>query len=399
MMSQATVIQLNSAPPAKKSSEPLPVLRPRLPSAAEILPYLQAIDSRNVYSNYGPLVMRLEQELSRHLGARDQTLVTVSNATAGITAALLSLGIQEGETQESGLCLMPSWTFAATPHAAMAAGFTPFFGDVDPETWALNPDKAVNIVRAKLHQGRPVKAVIVVSPFGAPIKLQAWEQFQKETGVPVIVDAAAGFDTAAPSSLLTVVSLHATKILAAGEGGFVIADSPQKARRIRACCNFGFEVSRVAQCRSINAKMSEYHAAVGLASLAQWPAIRSKHLRIMDWYRQALAPIPGVTLQPGYAQGWATATTSVVLPAGSAAHVAECLRRSGIETRPWWGQGCHVQPAFKNCPSAELPITEDLGNRVLGLPHYPDMERENVLQVAAALNRALQSLIPRRRAS
>lgn len=382
MLTQSTVLSMNTAPPAKKSPHPVPVLRPKLPSAAEILPYLHAIDSRNVYSNYGPLVMRLEQELSRHLGARDQTLITVSNATSGITAALLSLGIKE-----DSLCLMPSWTFAATPHAALAAGLTPLFEDVDHDTWALDPDA----VREKLQNGCPIGAVIVVSPFGSPIDIQAWEHFQRETGVPVLVDAAAGFDTATPSSLLTVVSLHATKILAAGEGGFVLTDSPVKGRRIRACCNFGFEASRVARCRSINAKMSEYHAAVGMASLAQWPAIRSKHLKIMDWYRQALAPVPGVSLQPGYGTGWATATTSVILPPGSAAHVADSLLRSGIETRAWWGQGCHVQPAFRDCPRAELPITEDLGSRVLGLPHFPDMDRDTVRYVVASLAQALRS--------
>jgi dTDP-4-amino-4,6-dideoxygalactose transaminase len=290
---------------------------------------------------------------------------------------------------------MPSWTFAATPHAARAAGLTPVFADVDPKTWALDPES----VREKLNKGCPARAVVVVSPFGAPIRLKAWQQFQKETGVPVIVDAAAGFDTATPSSLLTVVSLHATKILAAGEGGFVLTDSPQKGLRIRSCSNFGFEASRVAQCWSINAKMSEYHAAVGLASLAKWSAVRLKHLRIMDWYRHALAPIAGVSLQPGYGTGWATATTSVVLPPGSAATVAACLLRSGVETRGWWGQGCHVQPAFADCPTGSMAVTEDLGARVLGLPHYPDMDRETVLYVAASLGQALRGLGVRRRAS
>jgi dTDP-4-amino-4,6-dideoxygalactose transaminase len=242
--------------------------------------------------------------------------------------------------------------------------------------------------------------VVVVSPFGAPIRTEAWEQFQEETGVPVVVDAAAGFDTVSASSLLSVVSLHATKILAAGEGGFVVANHAVVANRVRACSNFGFEASRVAQCRSINGKMSEYHAAVALASLAQWPAICLKHQKIMEWYRQALAPVSGVALQPGYGEGWATGTTSVVLPPCSAAQVADLLLRLGVETRSWWGHGCHVQPAFADCPQqGELPVTEDLGARVLGLPHYLDMEREHVSEVVAALARALRSIEGRRRAS
>jgi dTDP-4-amino-4,6-dideoxygalactose transaminase len=371
---------------AKRSFETIPVLCPKLPSTADILPYLQAIDCVRWYSNHGPLVQRLEQELAQHLNAPDHTLVTVSNGTAGITAALLALGIKEG-----GACLMPSWTFAATPHAARAAGLTPVFHDVERETWALNPEQ----IKETLRRGCAAQAVVVVSPFGAPLRLKAWQQFQEDTGVPVVVDAAAGFDTAAPSPLLSVVSLHATKIFAAGEGGFVLANDTAAANRVRACSNFGFEDSRVAMCRSINAKMSEYHAAVALASLARWPAIRSKHLKIMEWYRQALAPLAGVSLQPGYGDGWATGTSSVVLPPGSASQVAAILQRSGIETRCWWGRGCHVQPAFADCPRVALPVTKDLGGRVLGLPHYLDMEEESVQEVAAALGHAMRSIARR----
>ena len=392
MIANSSVVLLTGelAPEAKRSLETIPVLRPKLPSTADISPYLQSIDSSRWYSNCGPLVQRLEQELARHLGVRDQTLVTVSNGTAGITAALLSLGLKEGS-----VCLMPSWTFAATPHAARAAGLTPMFQEVDRETWALNPER----VKETLRGGCAAKAVVVVSPFGAPIRLKAWQHFQEETGVSVVVDAAAGFDTVTPSSLLSVVSMHATKIFAAGEGGFVLTNHGVIADRVRACCNFGFEASRVALCRSINAKMSEYHAAVALAGLAQWPAIRLKHLKIMEWYRQALAPVAGVSLQPGYGKGWASGTTSVILPPGSATQVAGLLLRSGIETRSWWGQGCHVQPAFADCPRGALPVTEDLGERVLGLPHYSDMEKENVLRVVASLAHVLRSAEGRRRAS
>ena len=326
-------------------------------------------------------MQRLEKELSIHLGCKDKELVSVSNATAGITAALLALELNEGS-----LCIMPSWTFAATPHAAKAAGLTPWFLDVDPKTWALDPDQ----VRQTVKRGCAATAVVVVSPFGAPIDLTGWQQFQEETGIYVVIDAAAGFDTVASSKLLSVVSLHATKIFAAGEGGFVLTNASAMGDRVRACCNFGFHESRVARYRGINAKMSEYHAAVALASLARWPATRLKHLKIMDWYRQAIAQVDGISLHPGYGEGWATGTTSVILPAGVATEVARVLSLQGVETRSWWGQGCHVQTAFTGCPRGELPVTDDLGRRVLGLPHYPDMERNDVSRVVTSLGQALR---------
>jgi dTDP-4-amino-4,6-dideoxygalactose transaminase len=122
--------------------EPLPVLRPRLPSAAEILPYLQAIDEARWYSNYGPLVTRLEQQLARRLGMTTGGVVTTASATAGLTAALLARRAPAGS-----FCLMPSWTFAATAHAARAAGLIPWFHDVLRSTWALDPGAVGSIPR------------------------------------------------------------------------------------------------------------------------------------------------------------------------------------------------------------------------------------------------------------
>ena len=61
------------------------------------------------------------------------------------------------------------------------------------------------------------------------------------------------------------------------------------------------------------------------------------------------------------------------------------MRQSGIETRTWWGEGCHVQPAFMDCPRGGLAVTEELGGRVLGLPHFPDMQKQDVDRVADAL--------------
>jgi dTDP-4-amino-4,6-dideoxygalactose transaminase len=365
---------------AGTASGVLPVLKPRLPTAAEILPYLEAIDARRWYSNGGPLVTRLEEQLSRHLGVAD-CVVTTANGTVGLTVALLARKVAEGS-----LCLMPSWTFVATPHAARAAGMIPWFHDVDPVTWALDPE----VVRETVERlpGR-VGAVIVVSPFGAPIDIDAWHEFEDETGIAVVVDGAAAFDTVCASRIPIVVSLHATKILGAGEGGFVITTDPQLRDRARAACNFGFVASRTAMLPALNAKMSEYHAAVALAGLAAWSATRARHARVAEWYRAATRSIGGVSLQPGYGEAWVSGTTNVALTAGSAAAIASKLQHCGIDTRKWWGEGCHVQPAFADCPRGPLPVTEELGARVLGLPHFPEMQRADVERVAEALAAAI----------
>jgi dTDP-4-amino-4,6-dideoxygalactose transaminase len=280
------------------------------------------------------------------------------------------------KTAPSGsVCVVPSWTFVATPHAARAAGLIPWFIDVDRRTWALDPEQVTEALR-KIP--RPVGALIVVSPFGAPVDVQAWENFEDRTGISVIVDAAAAFDSTRPSHLPHVVSLHATKILGAGEGGFIASTDSQFLERVKACCNFGFQGTRHAMLAALNAKMSEYHAAVALASLAFWSENRRRHARIMDWYRRGVARVDGVSLQPDYGHGWVSGTTSVLLPRAARERVLANLLVSGIETRQWWGEGCHTQPAFVDCPRSALPVTEDLGTRVIGLPHFPEMQKQDV---------------------
>lgn len=365
----------------RHSPDLIPVSRPRLPSASEILPYLGVIDERRWYSNGGPLVSRLEEQLSRALRFKEPSVVTMTNATAGITVALRARRVPPG-----ALCIVPSWTFAATPHAVLGAGLTPWFHDVDRRTWALNPDEVMETLK---RMSRPVKAIVVVSPFGAPLDIEAWEDFEQRTGIAVVMDAAAAFDTARPSRIPVVVSLHATKLLGAGEGGFVASTDTRLLERIRGACNFGFQGSRMAMFPATNAKMSEYHAAVGLASLASWPETRQRQVRISEWYRRAVGFLERVSLQPGYGNGWVSSTTSVLLPSGSLKRVAAHLRNVGIDTRQWWGDGCHRQPAFMDCPHGPLDVTEELGSRVLGLPHFPDMQKPDIDRVTAAISDAL----------
>ena len=115
----------------------LPVMRPKLPSARSILPYLSSIDSSGVYSNFGPLSMQLENRLAAHFGVVDNSVTTVANATLGLTLALLSQNVRAGT-----LCVIPAWTFVASAQAAILAGLVPYFVDVDRGPGHSNPTQS-----------------------------------------------------------------------------------------------------------------------------------------------------------------------------------------------------------------------------------------------------------------
>jgi dTDP-4-amino-4,6-dideoxygalactose transaminase len=196
----------------------LPIMRPKLPTSDRLMDYLRRIDASRFYTNFGPLALELEERLAAFYGFSPGTVTTVANATLGLALTLHALGAKRGT-----LCAMPAWTFVASAHAVVNAGLIPYFIDVDAQSWSLDPAAVADeIARAPA----PVGAVMPVAPFGLPVDIAAWDAFHADTGVPVVIDAAAGFSSLKPGAAPAVVSLHATKVLGSGEGGFVICSDP-----------------------------------------------------------------------------------------------------------------------------------------------------------------------------
>jgi dTDP-4-amino-4,6-dideoxygalactose transaminase len=352
-------------------------MRPKLPSMERLAPYLQTIDRSRVYSNFGPLTASLEERLASHFGVPDGTITTVANATIGLTLALIAQDVLPGS-----LCLMPAWTFVASAHAARMAGLIPYFVDVDQGTWALDSRTIADaIVAAPARVG----AVMPVAPFGSPIDFRAWERLRLDTGLPIVIDAAAGFDSVSASTIPTVVSLHATKIFGVGEGGFVLSTDTSLVRDIRRRSNFGFLGSREATTSAANAKLSEYHAAVGLAGLDEWDEVRREWLTIAGHYRSGLSRTNRVRFQEGFGTSWITSTFVLELPATDAAAVKSRLEGADIETRQWWGLGAHAHPATDKFPRAALNATEILARSTIAVPFFRDIKIDEIQRVASGI--------------
>lgn len=363
-----------------------PVFKPLLPTADKLLPYIEKIDANRWYTNYGSLVLDFERGLARHFGVATAELTTSANATSAIAQTLRALG-----APRDSLCVMPSWTFVATPAAALSAGLEPYFIDVDPTDWLIRPEQVLEIARS-----RQVGAVIVVSAFGAPLDIAAWDEFTRASGIPVLIDAASGFDSFGaprlPEASITpvVISLHATKVSGVGEGAVVVTRDAACAALIRSYGNFGFSVAREAGVPGINAKMSEYTGAIGLAMLAEWPQRRAGWRRLSEQFAAEISATPGLRAAPGFNQGWVSSYGLVQFEPGvRAAEVASALRRRGIDSRQWWGRGCHGQPAYRPYGRGRLATTEALADQVLGLPFWLGLDAADLAEIFAQLRAVL----------
>ena len=370
-------------------SERIPCCRPLLPTADAVWPYLQEIDHNRWYSNFGPLVGQFEARLADHFGVQPTHVATVANATLGLSVALRYLAEKPG-----GLCLMPSWTFPATPHAAISAGLEPCFVDVDADSWATTPEI---VAQALATIDGEVAAVVVVAPFGAPVDIEAWEQFQTSSELAVIIDAAAGFDSARIGRIPTVVSLHATKIFGVGEGGCVVSTDRRLTEEIRRRSNFGFFEARHATVASTNAKLSEYHAAVGLAGFDDWSERRKTCMRSASLYAQSLRVLGGARFQPGWGSEWVSNTAMLAVDGADVRRLSVELHKEGIEAQRWWGDGCLRHRAFAHCGHTDLINTERLANSVVGLPFFADMTEDTVRHVTQTVKDVVRRIRASRR--
>ncbi|MBP0593887.1 DegT/DnrJ/EryC1/StrS family aminotransferase [Paraburkholderia sp. LEh10] len=357
-------------------SENIKVLIPRLPGADALLPYLARIDSARTYSNYGPLHREFSTRLSQLAGAPGVTLTC--NGTSAIELAL-RIRARPGRRY----CLMPAFTFIASAHAVCNAGLTPYLLDVSEQDMMLTPE----IVEAALPLlTEPPAAVLVVSAFGAPPDLIRWKAFEAKHEIPVVFDAAAAVTALNGVGAQPVcVSLHATKVVGIGEGGAIFSSDSDLIERTTAMTGFGFlGAERVSAIRGGNYRISEYAAAIGMAVLDALPARLDALRTLTNSYLERLKT-KNVRVQRGVGDEWVTMTFNVVVPPEALQATLDRLDAQGVEWRRWWGLGCHRHPAFADAPRCDMPTTEALAPRVIGLPFHDRLSEQDLDRIADCL--------------
>jgi dTDP-4-amino-4,6-dideoxygalactose transaminase len=342
----------------------VPVMRPQGPSVRAVLDRLETVAHSGRYANFGPQEQELRERYAVHLGVSATRVATAANATLGLMGAVSVLG--------GARWLVPTFTFPATLAAVLAAGADAVLGDIDPRTWVLDP------------QGEDVDGWLPVAPFGAAPDIVGWAGSGR-----VVHDAAASLGNALDLSVLppgqaVVFSLHATKVLGAGEGGIVVFGDDEEAERFRAWTNFGFAGSRESQVAGLNAKLSEVQACFAHGVLDRWPLERA------EW-EAARARVAALAAQVGLE--FFIASQNGINPYAIAvfATVSDTLRAERslathqVGTRRWWSYGCHRMPAYAAYATRAFPVAEHVAATSLGLPIYRGISDEDVTVVAEAL--------------
>ncbi len=363
----------------------IPLLIPDLPTAEQLLPWLKQMDQSKWYSNFGPLVKLFEQKLTNVLNTEQTVFVTtLSTGTAALELALSALNLPS-----TSRVLTPALTFPASATAIKQMGFHPVFTDVDPDTWSLTPEIAYHVL-----EKQQIEAVIPVASFGCPQPVDQWDDFYETTGIPVIIDAAAAFGCQAIGKhCLVAFSFHATKPLACGEGGLIAATSETLVENIRRLSNFGYAHNMQVYQSGTNAKLSEYHASVGLAQLDNWPQAVQQRQEILQLYRQHLKPLgEHISLQQ-IPENHIPAIFPIKLNhVKDITALVEKLTQKHIQTRRWYCPPVPSHPAFTDSITISphenpyLYVTEILAKSLLGLPFHVFLVEEQIKFVCETLS-------------
>lgn len=366
--------------PADGGERELPVLRPQLPTAERVLPYLARIDASRCYTNWGPLTTEFEQRLAALFRQPSHAVVSASSGTMALVGAILATA---GPAHpERPIAFVPALTFAATALAVQQCGYRVHLVDVDAGDWLLH---------AHALEHHPlldrVGLVVPVACHGRRVSQEEWRLFERGTGVPVVIDGAAAFECVEtdPHVMLgpvpVTLSFHATKSFACGEGGVIVTSDAERSRAVIRALNFGFFEDRRTRCAATNGKLSEYHAAVGLAELDGWTVKREALMSVAARYREQMhaAGLGGrMIVAPAVASCYALYHAASQV---EAATVTAALHAAKIGVRSWYGPGLHAQPWFERASADALPVTGGIGPRLVGLPVAPDLTVADIARV------------------
>jgi dTDP-4-amino-4,6-dideoxygalactose transaminase len=364
--------------------ERLPMVSPEGLPGEEFLDDVRAILATRMLTN-GARVAEFEQAAAAWLGVPHA--VAVSSCTAGLMLLLRALGLR-------GEVVLPSFTFHVTAHAVVWNGLAPVFADCDPETFCLDPES----VRERLSPR--TAAILAVHMYGHPADVEPLEALAAGRGLPVVFDAAHAFGSeyggrrVGGFGAAEVFSFSPTKLLVAGEGGLVTTRDAALARRLRAARNYGDPGTYDPELVGVNARMSEFHAALARRGLDGLEARIARRNALRERYERRLAGVPGLGFQrirPGCRSTCKDVSVLVDEAAFGAPRdwLFAALQRENIDVRRYFWPPVHRQALYRGLwDGRPLPVTDAVSNRVVSLPIYSTLRDADAERVAEAIERA-----------
>jgi dTDP-4-amino-4,6-dideoxygalactose transaminase len=357
------------------SSKKIHVTKTFLPPVEEYNSYIEKIWDNNQLTNQGPLLKEFEEETSEYLGVKNFHFV--ANGTLALQLALRSLDITEGEI------ITTPFSYVATTSAILWERCKPVYVDIDPKTLCINPDKIEQAIT------KDTKAIIAVHVFGNPCDIEAIEIIAKKHNLKVIYDGAHAFGVKYKDRQLldygdiSICSFHATKPFHTIEGGCVITQDKKISDKLELIKRFGHNWDEHYML-GMNAKASEFHAAMGLCNLRYIEEIIQKRKKVSGAYNKLLA---GKITKPkirGHVSYNYSYYPVILESEKELLEKKRLLEERNIFPRRYFYPSLNTLPYLESLQ--KCPISEDISKRILCLPLYDDLEQKYIQVACEVIN-------------
>lgn len=379
------------------SPEPIPLSVPKL-AGAEWDNVRECLET-NWVSSAGPFVTRFEQLVAERAGRKHG--VATSSGTAALHIALIVAGVETSDE-----VIVPSLTFIAPANAVRYVGAWPLFVDVEPQYAQLDAERVGAFLAACPHRdgavynaetGRRIRAIMTVDLLGHPVDADAIRAIAERHRLPVIEDATESLGArykgrpVGSGGDLACFSFNGNKVITAGGGGVMVTDDEAVAARARYLTTQARDhpTEYIHHHIGFNYRLTNLHAAIGVAQLAQLDDHIAAKRAIAGRYAEMTAATDGLTLLQE--APWATSIywlcTIRVDPSRfgiSSRQLQKCLAELRIEARPLW-QPLHLSPAHHGAAVVGGAVSERLAAEALSLPSSPGLSREQQDRVMNAI--------------
>jgi len=328
--------------------------------------YVEGIYARGWLTNHGPLAGELENRLKEYLGVRH--IILTNNGTLALQVAYRALGL-------SGSAVTTPFSFVATSSSLQWEGIRPIFADIDPGTWNISPRH----IESRIEED--TTAIVGTHVFGNPCAVDAIEEIARRHKLKVVYDGAHAFAVrhAGQSVLnrgdISTLSFHATKLFHTIEGGAIITNDDELARRAYLLCNFGIADVDKIDGIGINAKLNEFSAAMGLCILDDIENILQQRAEIADRYTTRLGDYVDLQRPEHNSQLNHSYYPIALSDEQQLLRLRSALNTNGINPRRYFYPSLDTLEYLQ--PQAAQTASRSLSERVLCLPIYPGLLRED----------------------
>lgn len=308
--------------------------------------------------------------------------VAVNNGTTALIAMLMAHGIGVGNE-----VIIPSFSFFATASAVSCVGATPIFADIDLETYCLSPEAAEAMITPR------TVAIMPVHLFGHPADMTRFAEICQRHGLLLLEDAAQAHGAQHRAQFVgqwgtSSFSFYPTKNMTTSEGGMVLTQDDEIARRLRMIRNQGMNQQYYHEVMGFNFRMTNLAAAIGrvqLAKLSEWTKTRISNATYLS---QRLRAVKVPTISPDATHVFHQYTV-MTPPELDRDTVVKHLNARGIGARVYYPLPIHRQPVYVETghyTDYALPNTDYAVKNVFSLPVHPALTRAELDYIVEEVN-------------